>query len=331
MNIRRPRHGSLQYWPRTKAKRIYPRLKNQPTSKNLSVLGFAGYKAGMTHVLFTDERAGSHTKGEQVAWPVTVIECPPLKAYGINFYFKDAYGLKLSNSLLFSKLDKILGKKLKLPKKYDYESKLKELEPKLNDYCDIRLLVHTQPRLTPINKKKPETFEMAIGGDDVKAKFDFAKNLLGNEIKVNDIIKTGLFVDVHSVSKGKGFQGTVKRFGVHLRRHKAEKKKRGNIVGPERPYKVHWGMIMPGRMGYNNRTEYNKKVVLVGSKPEEINPKGGFMHYGFVKNDYILVKGSVPGPNKRLIRVTEARRVNIIKQTQKAQINIGYVSKESKQ
>ncbi|KKS93013.1 MAG: 50S ribosomal protein L3P, partial [Parcubacteria group bacterium GW2011_GWE2_43_12] len=79
MNIRRPRHGSLQYWPRTKAKRIYPRLKNQPTSKNLSVLGFAGYKAGMTHLMVLDNRPKSLTKGEEIFCPVSIIECPPMK------------------------------------------------------------------------------------------------------------------------------------------------------------------------------------------------------------------------------------------------------------
>src|SRR3989344_1738976 len=228
-NIRHPRHGSLQHWPRKKAKGIYTRLKNQPKSKNISILGFAGYKAGMTHVLFTDNRAASHTKGEQVSWPVTVIECPPLKIHGLNFYSKDVYGLKLSNSILAQKLDKDLGRKINLPKKYDYNSKLKDIESKLSDYYDLRILVHTQPRLTSLSKKKPEVFEIAIGGEDIKSKFDYSKNLLGSEIKVSDIIKVGLFVDVHSVSKGKGFQGTVKRFGVSIRGHKTEKKRRGNI------------------------------------------------------------------------------------------------------
>lgn len=328
--VRRPRFGSLQYWPRKKAKRIYPRLKNQPESSNNSVLGFAGYKAGMTHVLFTDNRTGSHTKGEQVSWAATVLECPPLKVYGLNFYKKDIYGLKLSNSLLFPKTDKNLGRKIKLPKEYDYDAKLNDIQSKLDNYYDLRILVHTQPNLIGL-KKKPENFELAVGCKDIREKFGYAIELLGNEIKLSDVLKEGYFVDTHSVSKGKGFQGTVKRFGISLRSHKSEKKRRGNIVGPERPYKVHWGMTMPGHMGYNNRTEYNKMVLKIGNNPKDVNPKGGFLHYGLVSKDYILLKGSVSGPTKRLVRITEARRANNLRQSRKTQIIIDYISKESKQ
>ena len=51
--------------------------------------------------------------------------------------------------------------------------------------------------------------------------------MLGKEIKVEDVFESGVSVDVHGITKGKGFQGTVKRFGVPIRQHKAEKTKRG--------------------------------------------------------------------------------------------------------
>ena len=98
-------------------------------------------------------------------------------------------------------------------------------------------------------------------------------------------------------------------------------------MGPERPGRVHWGMIMPGRMGFNQRTEYNKNLVLIGDKPEKVNPKGGFPHYGIIKNDYILVKGSIPGPVKRLIRLVEPIRG----QKPLGNIEVQTVSQESKQ
>jgi len=98
-------------------------------------------------------------------------------------------------------------------------------------------------------------------------------------------------------------------------------------MGPERPGRIHWGMLMPGRMGYNLRTEYNKQLVLISDKPEKINPKGGFMHYGLVKNDYILVKGSIAGPAKRLIRIQEPIRG----QKPIGNIEVVSVSQESKQ
>ena len=58
-------------------------------------------------------------------------------------------------------------------------------------------------------------------------------------------------------------------------------------------------------MGFHTRTQYNNKVILISNpKDNEINPNGGITHYGLVKNDYILIAGSVPGPKKRLIRFT---------------------------
>ncbi len=61
-------------------------------------------------------------------------------------------------------------------------------------------------------------------------------------------------------------------------------------------------------MGFNNRTEYNKQIIKISEKGEEINPKGGFIKYGLVKGDYILIKGSVPGPKKRFIRIRSSIR-----------------------
>jgi large subunit ribosomal protein L3 len=46
----------------------------------------------------------------------------------------------------------------------------------------------------------------------------------------------------------------------------------------------------------------------IGQKPEDINPSAGFVGYGFVRNDYVLLKGSVPGPAKRLIKLRLAVR-----------------------
>jgi large subunit ribosomal protein L3 len=48
--------------------------------------------------------------------------------------------------------------------------------------------------------------------------------------------------------------------------------------------------------------------MLIGENEEEINPKGGFIKYGEIKGDYILVLGSVPGPKKRLIRIRKTIR-----------------------
>ena len=84
-----------------------------------------------------------------------------------------------------------------------------------------------------------------------------------------------------------------------------------------------------GQMGYHLRTDYNKWILKIGSKPEEINVSGGFPHYGVVKNEYILVKGSVPGLRKRLIRINKAIRHN--KKLPQGTPQIQYVSVSAKQ
>jgi large subunit ribosomal protein L3 len=55
-----------------------------------------------------------------------------------------------------------------------------------------------------------------------------------------------------------------------------------------------------GQMGYHQRIEYNKRVLMMGSESSNpITPVGGFPHFGLIRGDYVVVKGSVPGPYRR--------------------------------
>ena len=64
-----------------------------------------------------------------------------------------------------------------------------------------------------------------------------------------------------------------------------------------------------GQTGYHQRTEYNKRILSIASAEDKaITPSGGFLHYGEVNSDYVLVKGSLPGPAKRLVRFRDATR-----------------------
>ncbi|MCK4902826.1 MAG: 50S ribosomal protein L3, partial [Thermoplasmatales archaeon] len=84
-----------------------------------------------------------------------------------------------------------------------------------------------------------------------------------------------------------------------------------------------------GQMGYHQRTEYNKRVLKVGENGEEITPAGGFLHYGIIKNSYILLHGSIPGPTKRLISLRDAVRYQ--RGVKVEQPEISYISTTSKQ
>ena len=321
---RSPRRGSLQYWPRKRAKKETPRVRSWAKINEAKLLGFAGYKVGMTHIFYTDNRPHSLTKSSEISCPVTIIECPPLKAVSIKFYKKTNNVLKLVGEVLADKLDKELSRKIKIPK--NVKKKIEDIK----EYDDIRLLVQTQPKLTGIGKKKPELFEVAIGGTK-EEKLNYAKEKLGKEIYVHEIFKEGQQIDVHGVTKGKGFQGAVKRFGIGLRSHKSEKTKRGpGSLGPWCGQgHVMWRVAHAGKMGYHLRTEYNKLILKIGDKKEEINQEGGFVGYGFVKNPYILVKGSTIGPVKRLLRFNFAIRPN--KKIPEEAPAISYISLSSKQ
>ena len=72
-----------------------------------------------------------------------------------------------------------------------------------------------------------------------------------------------------------------------------------------------------GQTGYHQRTEFNKRILKI-SNPEDasITPDGGFLHYGEVKSDYVLVKEVFPGPAKRMVRFRDAIRVQESKLTE---------------
>jgi len=299
---RTPRRGSLQFWPRRRSKRVFARVRSWPVSKEPKLLGFAGYKVGMTHLIINDNRKTSTTKNMDIFCPVTIIECPPIKTASIRFYKNTTSGLKLVSEMLAENLDKELERAIIMPKK----GKGKETE----DFDLVHIVVYTQPKLTGIGKKKPEMFEIAIGGNKDE-QLAYAKNKLGKEIIIDDVFKEGQQLDVHAVTKAKGVQGPVKRFGISLKSHKSEKGRRtpGSLGGWKAQGHIMWRQAKAGKMGYHVRTEYNKWLLKIG-KANDINKNGGFEHYGIIKNSYILVKGSIIGTKKRLIRINDPMRPN---------------------
>lgn len=278
----KPRRGSLQYWPRRRAKRIYTRISHWPKTKELRPLGFAGWKAGMTKIQTTN------TKGKIVSKPVTVLDAPSILVCGLRFY--DSH--------------RVIGEKWigKLPKNLEKKVGKKGTSKTIPESVDITLLVATQPEKSGMKKKKPETFEIALGGDDVKKKLEYAESLLGKELSAKDIFKPGEFIDVSGVTKGYGFTGPVKRFGIRIQTRKDQQMHRHvGSRGGVTPRHIDWRVPSPGQYGFFNRTENSKKIIAIdeGSK---VNPKKGFQGYGLVPETFILIQGSVPGPRKRLIR-----------------------------
>lgn len=122
--------------------------------------------------------------------------------------------------------------------------------------------------------------------------FNGTKLELGQEVKV-DIFAKGDVVDVTAKSKGKGFQGVVRRHhfgGVGMTTHGQSDRVRapGSIGGSSYPSRVFKGMKMAGRMGFENVTVKNLMVIKV-----------------IPESNLILVKGSVPGAKNTYVTITK--------------------------
>lgn len=304
----KPRAGSRAYWPRKRAKRIYPRMGNPSPTASPGPAGFAGYKAGMTRVTYTDNTKDSATEGQDIVRAATVLECPNLVVCAIKTYSRNPYGLRNMHTIWAENLSKDLDRRLKIPKKVSNASMIKDVDSQAGKLSDIRVIVHTMPRKTALGKKKPEVFELQLGGDDVSTKWQYAREHLGKEIRAGDVLKEGDWIDVKAVTQGQGWMGPVKRFGVKVRPRKHEKKRRhGGVLGTRGVARVLPGKIaMAGQHGFQTRTEYNKRVLKMGA--DGLSPGGGWLGYGEARADYVIIEGSVPGPKKRLIMIRKGLR-----------------------
>jgi len=303
--VNAPRHGSLAFLPRGRAARQTARIRFWPhVEAGPALLGFMGYKAGMTHVFMVEDRLGSPNFGKEVMYPATVIDTPPLTVCAVRAYTQTPYGLKTLTEAWMKEPPKDINRLTTPPKNPDPQNGFKKMEENLDKISEFRLLAATQPKLAGVSKKKPELVEIKVDGATVKEQFEYVKNQLGKNLSITNIFKEGQYIDIVAVSKGKGFQGPVKRWGVKIRDRKSRKTKRGiATLGPWNPSRVLYTVARAGQMGYHQRTEYNKRILKIGTNGTEISPKGGFIRYGPVKGAYILVSGSVPGPTKRHIRL----------------------------
>ncbi len=327
-----PRRGSLAYLPRGRASKFVPRIKNWPEYKDgaAKLLGFIGYKAGMTHAVMTVGNVDSPFAGQETVVPVTVIDTPPIRPFSIRGYEASVYGLKLTTEVLAGTMSEDLKKAMPLPKEYDHETKLKEFEEKLDSFAEIRMLIHTQPRLAGIAKKKPDVMEYKVGAPNVNEAFEYAKSILGTDIRVADILNEGILIDSIAVTKGHGFQGPVRRWGIRILQHKSRKTKRGvGCIGPWTPSNIRYSVPRPGQTGFHTRTSFNNKIVKMGERGEEITPSGGFVNYGVIRGDYIMVHGSIPGAVKRPVRIRFAIRPK--KGHVDEPVQMSYISTASKQ
>ena len=290
-----PRKGSLQFWPRKRAAKLLPSVNWDAINSEKKLKGFIAYKAGMVSVAVKDNTPDSMTKGKEIVIPGTILECPPLKIFSVRFY-KDG---KVMTEILSENLDKELKRRVKLPKKIT-----KKVED-IKEYDDIRVIGYSVVKKTKI-KKKPDLVEIGINGN-VEDKLAYVKENLGKEISVLDVFDADQLIDVRGLTKGKGFSGPVKRFGIKLKFHKSEKgRRRPGSLGPWHPARVIFRVPMAGQLGMFTRAVYNNKILQMGKSSEK--PIKNIKNFGDINTDYVIVKGSIQGSAKRQLVLTAPLR-----------------------
>ena len=307
-----PRRGSIAFRPRARAQSLEARVRTWPqiAGEKASLLGFAGFKVGGIHVLSIDDREKTPNFGKQLLNAATVIATPPVKVIGVRGYKKDIYGHHAIFDIYAKDLPKELARKFDA--KYSEEAYSKA-ESSLAGASSVVAIASISPHTIGISQKTPFVFEIAISGKDAKAQYDFAKTILGREIKAGDVFQTGQNIDVFGITRGKGIEGPITRFGVKRKQHKSRKSVRAvGTLGPISPAVVMYTVARQGQRGFHQRTEYNKRILIMSDTEKDgqksINPAGGFKHFGVVKGEYIVVRGSIPGVAQRLVRMRQPIR-----------------------
>ncbi|MDR0804879.1 MAG: 50S ribosomal protein L3 [Oscillospiraceae bacterium] len=225
-----------------------------------------GRKVGMTQIFVTEERVTEKAKGEKKKTgdnknividtkliPVTVIEAGPNTIVQVKTTENDGY------------------------------------EAYKLGYGEVSAKHLTKPEQGVFNKAD-------IGFKKHLREFD--KDQLTGEYKVGDIVKAdafavGAFVDAHGTSKGKGFQGAIKRHGQHRLKETHGTgpvvRHAGSMGANSDPSRIFKGKKLPGHMGAKGSSVQNLQIVKIDAE-----------------NNLIAVKGAVPGPNGGIVTLTSA-------------------------
>ncbi|XP_028950333.1 60S ribosomal protein L3-2 isoform X2 [Malus sylvestris] len=323
-----PRHGSLGFLPRKRAAR----------------------------------HRGKELHKKETCEAVTVIETPPMVVVGVVGYVKTPRGLRSLDTVWAQHLSEEVKRRFyknwckskkkafsKYSKKYESEDGKKDIQAqleKMKKYCTvIRVLAHTQIRkMKGLKQKKAHLMEIQVNGGDIAKKVDYAYSMFEKQVPVDAVFQKDEMIDIIGVTKGKGYEGVVTRWGVtRLPRKTHRGLRKVACIGAWHPARVSFTVARAGQNGYHHRTEMNKKIYKLGKADQEshsamtefdrtekdITPMGGFPHYGEVKQDYLLMKGCCVGPKKRVVTL----RQTLLKQTSRValeDIKLKFIDTSSK-
>jgi large subunit ribosomal protein L3e len=144
---------------------------------------------------------------------------------------------------------------------------------RIKKYCTVvRVLAHTQIRLTPLKQKKAHLMEIQINGGSIADKVEYGSKLFEQTVAVGDIFEQNEVIDVIAVTKGHGFSGVTSRWGTKKLPRKTHKGLRKvACIGAWHPAHVQWTVARAGQMGYHHRTSVNHKIYRIGKGDADDN------------------------------------------------------------
>jgi len=364
----RPRHGSLGFLPKKRCTKAKGQIKSFPlddASAKPHLTAFMGYKAGCTHILRDMDKAGSKAHKKEVVEAVTVLECPPVIVVGMVGYLETPRGLKSLTTVWAQHLSNECKRRFyknwgasekkkaftRYTKKYTEGTGIDKEKERIAKYCTIvRALVHTQISKLNFRQKKAHICEVQINGGTVAEKIAFVEGLFEKPVSVDAVFEQNEQIDTIAITKGKGYEGVVTRWGVTKLPRKTHKGLRKvACIGSWHPSRVKYSVARAGQNGYHHRTEQNKKIYRIGKgvraadgtvtqdnattefdlTTKGITPLGGFPHYGEVNEDYVMIKGACPGVKRRVITLRKSLCAQTSR-TAKEEITLKFIDTSSK-
>lgn len=321
------------------------RIKSFPKDKKTEkpfLTAFIGYKVGSTHIVREVNKPGSLVHKKEVVEAVTVLETPPMIAIGLTAYYDSPYGLKSLGTLWAQHIS--VEAKRRFYRNYNRSKKLvfknyqkfynrrkqkfrrrRVLTRFAKHASVVRLLAHTQMSKVKINQRKAHIAEIQInGGEDIAAKIKYGYGLLEKFVPVSDVFKKDEMIDIIGITRGHGYKGVVSRWGVTRLPRKTHKGLRKvACIGAWHPSRVSYSVARAGQKGFFHRCLNNIKIYMVG-KPystaegkiagktkfditeKSINPISGWPRYGLITEEFLMLKGHVTGPPRRVLTLRKA-------------------------
>jgi len=373
-----PRHGSLGFLPRKRTRHHQGKIRSFPrdvASKNPHFTAFMGYKAGMTHILREVNKPGSKLHKKETVEAVTILECPPMVVCGLVGYTETPKGLRALTTVWahhlkdevkrrfyknwYSAKRKAFSTYVKNQWQANNSANIQRDLARIKKYCSVvRVLAHTQIGHLNLRQKKAHLMEIQVNGGNVAAKVDFGFKLFEQEVAIDTVFSQNDMVDILGITKGKGFDGVIGRWGVAgLPRKTHRGLRKVACIGAWHPERVGFTVARAGQNGYYHRTEINKKVYRIGKAAraysadkgkagkaaafnanastatdltsKAITPMGGFSHYGAVHEDFLMLKGCVMGPRKAPITLRKSL-LNSTKRVVSEEIQLKFIDTSSK-